>query len=133
MRVAEQILKFFSNAGWFRHTGTCISLIYQLSTVWLKSAPAISHCCIYSRICLCSDWLVHGFCFSNLGEEFLSQSEFTVVQTQHFHSTKQMGHLRRRRWSRGGGTGKHSLNISFLLKISKYTCTCTHYIQYMHI
>lgn len=65
-----------------------------------------------------------AFLFSNLGEELLSQSEFTVVQTQHLHSAKQMGHLRRRRWSRGGGTGTNSLCISFLLTISKYICTC---------
>lgn len=57
--------------------------------------------------------LSKAFLFSNLGEELLSQSEFTVVQTQHLHSAKQMGHLRRRRWSRGGGTGTNPLNVSF--------------------
>lgn len=135
LRIEEQRLKFFSNAGLLRHICTCILLLYQLSTIWLEPAPSISHCSVVSTVWnsgvwLWSDWIVHDFSFSHLGEELLSQSEFTVVQTQHLHPAKQMGHLRRRRWSRGGGTGKNSLNMYqvCLQSISNYTCTHTLYM-----
>lgn len=131
LRIVEQILKFCSTPVWFRHTlymytyFTFISIVHSLT----KATHAFHIIQLYLQFEIVEfgfspTELSMAFLFSNLGEELLSQSEFTVVQTQHLHSAKQMGHLRRRRWSRGGGTGTNSLCISFLLTISKYICTC---------
>ena len=43
------------------------------------------------------------------GEEFLPQSEQSVVQTQYLHLTKQVGHIRGRGRPRGGRTGTSAL------------------------
>ena len=47
--------------------------------------------------------------FLNSGEEFLPQSEQSVVQTQYLHLTKQVGHIRGRGRPGGGRTGTSAL------------------------
>ena len=58
-------------------------------------------------------WFIKCTCtalvFLNSGEEFLPQSEQSVVQTQYLHLTKQVGHIRGRGRPGGGRTGTSAL------------------------